>query len=496
VTDSAAGLRDDLAALATDWGVHVAARPVCPGHAAPLDFLASWCLDRPSMSVVCGPRGGGKSFLRALATHLDSIRDDFHHTRILGGSLSQSEQIYNALKDFDRADPHGGFFEGVTKTKATYSTGSTVAILSASPTSVRGPHIPTLCLDEVDEIETDTRDSALGMCMERDGIPASVAMTSTWHRVGGPMADLMERGQAGEFPTWTFCIFEALQGCDAGRSGPRVDGPDLYAGCPECPIRPFCHSDVRPHPDTGIPEPKAKRSAGHYAIDSLIQKVRAVSRRVFEADYLCSGPKADGLWFPAFDAKVMVDAEAAEYDPRRPAYLGVDSGVVTGACWFQVDESGPAPIVTVFADYLREGMTAESNARAMLEVSVSRCNGRVDLGWTDPAGGARNPVGPTVLQEYARVGLHLRPWPVVSVGESLNVLEGMVNPASGPPRLYLHPRCVHTIRAFQNYRRAKRKGQWMDFPEDPCHPHEDLIDALRGAIYARLPARVNVRIYS
>ncbi len=36
--------------------------------------------------------------------------------------------------------------------------------------------------------------------------------------------------------------------------------------------------------------------------------------------------------------------------------------------------------------------------------------------------------------------------------------------------------------------RAKRGGQWADFPEDPQHPHEDVMDALRGVLFARFGA--------
>ena len=80
--------RSRLVVLAALWGVRVAPSPVCRGHCAPLDFLTAWAFDRPRLSLVHGPRGGGKSFLRALATHLDSIRHDWHSTRILGGSLA------------------------------------------------------------------------------------------------------------------------------------------------------------------------------------------------------------------------------------------------------------------------------------------------------------------------------------------------------------------------------------------------------------------------
>jgi hypothetical protein len=449
------------------FGVHVASAGVCRGHSAPLDFFTTWFYQRPGLSLVLGPRGGGKSYLSALSTHLDSLTHAGHGTRILGGSLAQSQQIYNALRDFDRAQPgHMAY----TKTHATYENGSDVSILAASSTSVRGPHIPTLRLDEIDEIDPDIRESAVGMCMARGGVPASISMTSTWHRLGGPMAGLIDRARAGEFPFWSFCAFEVLERCPEERSGPNLEK------CPECPLVKWCHDADGP--------PKAKRSAGHYAIDSLIQKVRSVSLRVFEADYLCLGPKADGLWFPQFDEAQHV-SEAAEFDPFLPVHLAVDSGVFTGAVFYQLRRQPDGmQAATVFADYLSEGVTAEANARAILETAGTRCNGRVDRCWTDPAGGSRNPVGPTVLAEYERAGLPMDRWPVRSVSDGLAAVESLLCSASGAVRLFINPRCVHLINAFRAYRRAKRAGQWMDYPEDPQHPFEDLMDSLRGGVVA------------
>ena len=130
-------------------------------------------------------------------------------------------------------------------------------------------------------------------------------MTSTWHRVAGPMAELIDRGRAGHFPVDTYCIFEVLERCPDERSGPDLEQ------CPECPLVRWCHSDRETHP-RGLP--KAKRCNGHYTIDSLIQKVKSVSARVFESDYLCLRPKAAGVWFAMFDEQLHV-TEGAEYDP-------------------------------------------------------------------------------------------------------------------------------------------------------------------------------------
>lgn len=475
--------RDGLWGCVRDLtGVALARSPVCRGHHAPYDYFESLFYDRPPLALVLGPRGGGKSFLSALDTHLRSRWSPGHGTLVLGGSRAQSSQVFGALRDLVRHGHDEDVVARLLKDGATYTNGSEVAILAASPTSVRGPHVASLKLDEVDEIDPEIREAAMGMCMNRRGESASVVMTSTWHRVGGPMSELMERAEAGRFPLYRFCVFEVLERCPDERSGPRLEK------CPSCPLMPWCHDDRDAHP-SGLP--KAKRSAGHYGIDALIQKVQATSLRTFEADYLCRGPRADGLWFAGFDESAGV-TERAEYDPALPVHLAIDPGVFTGAVFFQraraSGPSGPSEEVRVFADYLAENEPAERNARALVELARVRCHGRIDAAWCDPSGGSRTPIGPTVLGELERGGLRgLRPWPRGTVADGLALVESFVQPSDGRPRLLLHPRCAALARAIRSYRRARRGGQWQDYPEDPQHPHEDLLDALRGGLRALYP---------
>lgn len=434
--------------------------------------------------LVLGSRGAGKSFLSAIDTHLTSRWNPRHGTRILGGSRAQSEQVYRALREVV-CYGHGlkgsdaDCIEKLNCSEALYKNGSEVAVLAASSKSVRGPHVPSLKLDEVDEIAPDIREAAMGMCMEMHGSTASVLMTSTWHRVDGPMTGLLDRASAGEFPLYTFCAFDVLEACPESRSGPALEN------CPGCPLVAYCH-DVH---DGG--KPKAKRGDGHYSIDSLIQKLRATSLRTFESDYLCRGPRSDGLWFPKFAVGTHVN-DTAEFDRNLPVHLAIDSGVVTGAVFFQYSPGysigGESEEIRVFADYLAEGQIAEHIGRALLETARVRCEGRLDVISTDPAGGSRNPVGPSVIAEYERVGL--RPmwrWPVGSVSDGLALVDSFIEPADGRARLKIHPRCTALIKSLRNYRRARRGGQWQDYPEDPQHPHEDLVDALRGGLRTCFP---------
>jgi hypothetical protein len=85
------------------------------------------------------------------------------------------------------------------------------------------------------------------------------------------------------------------------------------------------------------------------------------------------------------------------------------------------------------------------------------------------------------------------------VADGLALVESFLMPADGVARLRIHPRCTALLRGLSNYRRARRGGQWQDYPEDPQHPHEDLVDALRGGLRAifpegRKPASVLPRI--
>lgn len=212
-------------------------------------------------------------------------------------------------------------------------------------------------------------------------------------------------------------------------------------------------------------------------------------RQEFGAEFL---DVTSGSWFGRFSEADHV-SEAAEYNPDLPVILGIDPGVHTGAVWLQIVERADArPEVHVFADYYGFDMPAMANATAIL------AHHRADEIYADPAGGSRTAIGVTIFDEYRRAGLSsMRPWPnhPGSVLDSLTLLGVLIAPAAGAPRLQIHPRCTHLISALQDYRRKKIAGQWTDKPEDPQHPAEDLVDALRGAIYARIPTGRDVRIY-
>lgn len=195
----------------------------------------------------------------------------------------------------------------------------------------------------------------------------------------------------------------------------------------------------------------------------------------------------EGAWFPDFDRKKHVSADAA-FDPALPVHVAVDCGTSqhTGAVFFQLRRSPDR--VTVFGDYHSAEGFSRANAERIKAKVHALAGGRLDTVRLDPAASARTGVGPAAFAEYEAVfgRRALSYWPTHGVADGLDLVESFV--AVDPPQLAIHPDAGHLIAAFENYVRAKRGGQWAGYPEDPQHPHEDLMDALRGGLVDRFPA--------
>ncbi len=431
--------------------------------------------------------------MSALQIHINALTQKDHNFRILGGSVAQSLQIYSALKNINAARPEDDPFLFLNKTSAKYKHGPEVAMLAAALTSVKGDHIPSLFLDEVDEITDEIREAAYGMAMELHGIRSSIVMTSTWNRVGGPMSRVMETARKKGNPCHTFCAFDVLERCPDARSGIKLEH------CPSCPIVQWCHADIGDDP---LRRPKAKRSSGHYSIDGLIQKVELMSQRGFESDFLCLEPMAAGAWFSQF-SKARHVSRNAEYVRDRPFHVSIDGGVHCAAVWFQWVHSRDGSIeVNVFDSYYAydlpggaeaHGQVIKAQTKRLTGLDTRHSQAKVSI---DPAAGQKTPVGVMVLSEFERSGCvnqrgTLDRWPAIGEyrpkSDGLQFLEALVMSAGGKISLKIHPRAEALITAMPSYQRKERNGTFVDEPVDPQHPAEDLIDAFVGGLTSDFP---------
>lgn len=195
----------------------------------------------------------------------------------------------------------------------------------------------------------------------------------------------------------------------------------------------------------------------------------------------------EGAWFAAYDDRNDV-TEHADYHPDKgKVHLAVDcNGKHIGAVWFQIRDMHNDPKICVFGDYYSEDPAkhAAKHAADILKLSHKLCDHRIDRMTGDPSGGQHTGVNTTVDAEYRKAGLPLVHWPKFggSVKSGLDLIETFLG-----GNLLVHKRCRATRTALLNFRRKMRQKQWIDEPEDPQHPHEDVIEALRGGLLDKWP---------
>lgn len=206
----------------------------------------------------------------------------------------------------------------------------------------------------------------------------------------------------------------------------------------------------------------------------------------------------EGVWFPQFDPERHV-SEDAEFNPSIPVRVAIDAGVSrhTGAVFFQIrDIDGYRKLVTVFGDYHAVDLYSEANALAIGEgvATLTRRDwfpqGRIDMVRLDPAATAKTGVGPSAMAEYNRVfgDRNVEFWPQHRVNDGLDAIDVLLGSEARETEILIHPRCTHLISAFQSYKRKEGPGgEFLSYPEDPQHPAEDLMDALRGGIRDAMP---------
>lgn len=158
----------------------------------------------------------GKSYLLAL---LGLAKSTMHmcSTTILGGSIHQSNNVYQHMdKMMDWPNAPQALVQNFTKTELEFTNKTTVKPLSASATSVRGPH-PTLhLLDEIDEMEWSIYQSSLGQAMRQPnalGVELNeyVVKSSTWQNVDGTFARVIAEHRERGLPIFSWCFRELLR---------------------------------------------------------------------------------------------------------------------------------------------------------------------------------------------------------------------------------------------------------------------------------------------
>jgi hypothetical protein len=196
----------------------------------------------------------------------------------------------------------------------------------------------------------------------------------------------------------------------------------------------------------------------------------------------------DGQWFATFDPAKHVKPHAI-FHPAYGVNLAIDAGTSrhTAAVWFQLHPLDHYRTrVVVIGDFHCEGPYA-AQAAALIDQKAQELphRGKHERVRLDPAASARTGIGPAAFGEYEnRFGHRITAkWPLHGVVDGLDQIETLLDTDC----LWINPGCQHVISAFNNFAREERAGEFLDCPKGLQHPHEDVMDALRGGIRDAMP---------
>ena len=199
------------------WGIELPRTQVCPDHVSPFHAVAhAYFAREPNYAVWYASRGSGKSLaLAVLGLHKTFVADV--DCTILGGSSWQSQNVRAHMSKLLR-HPNAPVYavkRDIVSVIETH-THKEIKPLPASQTSVRGPHPPLQLLDEIDEMEWEIYEAAMGQAMEQinsrgEVINEYIVASSTWQNPEGTMTRVIEQAREKGLPVFTWCWRELLE---------------------------------------------------------------------------------------------------------------------------------------------------------------------------------------------------------------------------------------------------------------------------------------------
>lgn len=484
--------------LSAVLGLHVPRRAIVEGSTAPFEYLLhTFFEDRGSEGggdlVVWANRGGGKTYLGAVATLLDLLFKPGVQVRILGGSLEQSGKMYRYLRRLVELPLVKSVVSGVpTQRGVGLVNGSAAEVLSQSERSVRGQRVHKMRCDEVELFKPEVWEAAQLVTRSSDcggvAVRGTVEALSTMHRPFGLMSRLVGRGSGGggqRARVMRWCALDVVERCPAERD------------CGSCVLWNDCLG-------------RAKEAEGFVAVDDLVRQWYRSSKESWASEMMCQRPRRGDSVYPGFDPAAggrHVLAAADDEDDvcgekndvtpdgvgredveqgsggvagRKPEEVwigGMDFGlrsplVMLWARVMWVDTAtGSDQRVEVVDEYVEQGLTLERH----LEIIEQRPWPRPQWVGVDPAGNQRNShTGLTDVQVLRGRGYKVK-WVQAGVREGVERVRRRLDHGT----LRVDPRCRRLVEALVTYHFDSSRPDSDDPVKDgPDH----LCDALRYMI--------------
>lgn len=277
-------------------GLMIPSVKCCPNHSTPWDaFVDSFYAVTPVVVWKASRGFGGKSFLLSLLGDVSALALG-SEVNLLGGSGQQAKRVLDAIAILHTKQNYPRdrlLMEGTHLTR--YQGGAYLQALMASQTSVRGPHPQRLLLDEVDEMDLDIFDAAMGQPMSKHGIVAGVTASSTHQNADGTMTEILRRAASRGWHVHEWCYRETTR--------------------------------------------TANNPFGWLAPDEVERKRLVITDAMWRAEYEGQEPNPEGRAFVTESVDRMFDRELGEIDVQEGKYYEFEAPdlkigrYATGADW-------------------------------------------------------------------------------------------------------------------------------------------------------------------
>lgn len=411
-------------------------------HCAQFRPVADILTDRVLDFLIWACRAGSKTFLYGgLNTWVKCCSKPRYEIKILGGSKDQSLLSYEAMKMFrDATDPDNSrLVSDILQSRADFVNKSKASILTASPTSVRGPHPQCLLLDEVDEIDAVVYEDAMSQPLSKFGHPASLGMFSTNHKMNGQMDAALANAKESNEAIYKYCIWECLESC-------------RDYSCSTCPLSAIC------------PGKQMKKADGYYKMRDFIQKLNKLSFSMLSRDWLC---KKVGLGDAVYDQEWDEETLLVNIPLRQqPVVLSVDFGGVdpfSVGVWQEAPEElgGHGRWVRITELYMRSSEESTTNTRVIEKAKKAPWWNLVQEIIPDNS-------RPDLIQEWREA----KPHAIMTVIDKKTIDEGIervksaLKPVSGAPWIFVNRGCMHIRREMATY--VTKNGKPVDRDNHTC----------------------------
>ena len=481
-----------------DWylrahlGVKLARRAACPEHDAPLTFLAeAFFYDFPDIleaeglrevpnAAVLGSRKSGKTYTLSLLHLLNSIFKPGCQTGHVAPSAVQGQHAYNYLRSFSLRPPYDQAIDRSIASETAFGNGSLVSVFTGSVKSVSGPTKQKLSVDEFDQWEWESLQTALQMLTPREGIRTQTWLASTRYTGDGLWTQMLDTGNAEhsravnpqDSRTADSAAFTIYQWCEW----------DTAAPCPvcnpECPLL-YWHNPIT-EKDEGLCAGRLLNADGWRPVRDIIETYQRSDPVTWAIQRRCDIPGAGATLLDSFDPATHVRSlSTIATDTRHgrvsnheawPATAGVDWGYADPAV-ILVGLWAPDGTLWLVDCYYRR-RAAPSAHLAAAKALADRWNIRRFTA---------DPSQPGTIQEWRSAGLPIAPAERRQIADGLAAVRLRLRDNSGKATLFVDPRCADLIREIRSY-----KARTGDTPATGQDNHA--LDALRYLETAGAPS--------